>query len=51
MVLEIIIVFNIKIFFQRPIYELCKKDLVASVLVDQVKLCVDVGDWTHPLKS
>ena len=51
MVLEIIIVFNIKIFFQRPIYELCEEDLIASVLVDQVELRVDIGDWTNPLKN
>ena len=48
---EIIIVFNIKIFFQCPIYELCEEDLIASVLVDQVELRVDIGDWTNPLKN
>ena len=46
----IIIIFNIQVFFQRPVDELCEEDLVAAaVLVDQVELRVDVRDGTNPL--
>ena len=46
----IIVIFNIQVFFQRPVDELGEEDLVAAaVLVDQVELRVDVRDGTNPL--
>ena len=33
----VIVIFNIEVFFKRPVDELSEEDLVATVLVDQVK--------------
>ena len=33
----VIVIFDIEVFFKRPVDELSEEDLVAPVLVDQVK--------------
>ena len=48
-VLRLDIILDIEILLQRPVHELSKEDLSASVLVDLVKLRSHVLDWSHPL--
>ena len=46
----VIIIFDIEVFFKRPVNELCEEDFVAAVLVDLVELRIDVRDGANPLE-
>ena len=46
----VIVIFDIEVFFKCPVNELCEEDLVAAVLVDLVKLRIDVRDRADPLE-
>ena len=49
-IFKVIVIFDIEVFFKRPVNELCEEDLIPTVLVDQVELCIDVGDGADPLE-
>ena len=47
----VIVIFDIEVFFNRPVNELCEEDFVATVLLDLVKLRIDVRDRANPLEK